>query len=80
MDIEFVRDASVLVGDNLDDATDFQLALGPAGEVYREAGDEAEAKHEDIETALNAVMADYVTGEGVVMDSSSWKVAARNPE
>ena len=38
-DIQFERiDAQVFVGKDLDDAVDFQLALGPAGEVYREAG------------------------------------------
>lgn len=34
-------DADIFVGRDLDQAIEFQLALGPAGEVYREAGDEA---------------------------------------
>ena len=46
-DIQFARiDAPLMVGNTLDDAVDFQLAVGPAGEVYREAGDQAVAKHE----------------------------------
>ena len=78
--IEFERiDAPVLVGKNAEDATDFQLALGPAGEVYREAGDIARARHREIAEALKTALAPYQTPEGIVMASSSWKVTARNP-
>lgn len=78
--IEFERiDAPVLVGNNVDDAADFQLALGPAGEVYREAGDAARARHEEITEALKTALAPYQTPEGIVMASSSWKVTAKNP-
>ena len=78
--IELVRvDAPVIVGDTLDDAIDFQLALGPAGEVFREAGDEAEEKRADIVAALKTILGQYETEEGVMLASSSWKVTARNP-
>ena len=56
-----------------------QLALGPAGEVYREAGDKAKQQHEQIVAAMKAALTPYATPEGVVMDSSSWKITARNP-
>ena len=72
-------DAPVLVGANLDDAVDFQLALGPAGEVYREAGEAALAKRDEIAAALKAALAPYQTRDGIIMNSSSWKVTARNP-
>jgi ubiquinone/menaquinone biosynthesis C-methylase UbiE len=79
-EIEFERiDAPLMVGDTLDDAVNFQLALGPAGEVYREAGVEAEKKHDEIVAALRSELSEYVTDEGVIMDSSSWKIRARNP-
>lgn len=79
-EIEFERiDAPLMVGNTVEDAVNFQLALGPAGEVYREAGAQAEAKHDAIVAALAAELGKYVTDEGVVMDSSSWKVRARNP-
>src|SRR5690606_1618849 len=46
--IEFRRvDAPVLVGKDVQDAIDFQLAIGPAGEVFREAGAEAEEKRRE---------------------------------
>lgn len=80
-DIAFKRvDAQVLIGRNVEDAIAFQLALGPAGEVYREAGAEAEEKREDIEQALaGAIAAQAKTEDGIVMDSSSWVISAVNP-
>jgi len=79
-EIEFERiDAPLMVGNNLQDAVEFQLALGPAGEVYREAGALAQARHDEIVAALSAELEKYVTDEGVVLESSSWKVRARNP-
>ena len=79
-DIEFEQvDAQVFVGKDLDDAVAFQLAIGPAGEVYREAGKLAEQRHDEIARALKAELAKYQRAGGIFMDSSSWKVTARNP-
>ena len=72
-------DAKVLVGRDLDEAVAFQLALGPAGEIYREAGKEAERRHDEVVAALKAAIAPFQTADGVLMESSSWKVTARNP-
>jgi ubiquinone/menaquinone biosynthesis C-methylase UbiE len=79
-DIQFEQiDAQVFVGKDLDDAAAFQLAIGPAGEVYREAGKQAEARHDEIVQALKAELAKYQRPNGIMMDSSSWKVTAKNP-
>lgn len=79
-DVAFEQiDAKVFVGKDLDDAVAFQLALGPAGEVYREAGKIAEDRHEEIAQALRAQLAQHLGPNGVMMDSSSWKVTAVNP-
>src|SRR6478736_8063849 len=79
-DIQFEQvDAQVFVGKDLDDAVGFQLAIGPAGEVYREAGKLAEERHDEIATALRAQLATYQRSNGLMMESSSWKVTARNP-
>ena len=52
-DIRFERiDAEVLVGRDLDEAVAFQLAIGPAGEVYREAGELAARLHDKLVAAL----------------------------
>ena len=78
-DIQFEQiDAQVFVGKDLDDAVAFQLAIGPAGEVYREAGRAAEQRHDEIAKALKAELAQYEEPNGVMMNSSSWKVTAKN--
>ncbi len=79
--IEFSRvDAPVLVGNDVSDAIAFQLAIGPAGEVFREAGAEAEQKRDQIEAALaEAICRQKLEAQGIVMDSSSWVISATNP-
>jgi hypothetical protein len=80
VDVAFERvDAELMVGRDADDAMAFQLALGPAGEVYREAGVEAERQHDAITAALKSELAKYQTPGGIFMPSSSWTVTARNP-
>jgi ubiquinone/menaquinone biosynthesis C-methylase UbiE len=79
--VEFRRvDAPVLVGKDVNDAIAFQLAIGPAGEVFREAGAEAERRRPEIEAALaEAINKQKIAGDGIVMDSSSWVISAINP-
>ncbi len=80
-DISFERiDVDVLVGRDLDEAVSFQLALGPAGEVYREAGALAEQRHAEIAAALKSELAAYQRPNGIFMPTSSWKVTARNTD
>jgi len=81
LDVEFRRvDAPVLVGKDVTDAIDFQLAIGPAGEVFREAGAQAEEKRPQIEAALAAAINNQKTSaEGIVMPSSSWVISGTNP-
>ena len=79
--IEFRRvDAPVLIGKDVADAIDFQLTIGPAGEVFREAGAEAESKRDQIEAALaETINAQKMSADGIVMESSSWVISATNP-
>lgn len=80
-DIDFTAsDGPVTVGDSLNNATDFQLAIGPAGEVFREAGALAEARRDEIESALHAALKPWQQLDGkIVMPSASWRVCARKP-
>ena len=72
-------DGEVMVGADLAQAVDFQLALGPAGEIVREAGPVAEARRAEIEEALHAALEPHARDDGVWMMSSSWTYTARNP-
>jgi hypothetical protein len=68
------------VGRTVEDAVNFQLAIGPAGEVFREAGEEAEAKRGKIEAALaKAINSQKKEADGIVMNSSSWVISGKNP-
>ncbi|MBX3608701.1 MAG: methyltransferase domain-containing protein [Hydrogenophaga sp.] len=80
-EIEFrCVDARVLVGSSVADAIAFQLALGPAGETFREAGPLAEERRPQIEAALADLFADVETdSQGLWMDSSSWLITACAP-
>src|SRR5829696_9239573 len=65
-DIAFEQvDAQVFVGKDLEDAAAFQLAIGPAGEVYREAGKLAEQRYDEIANALKAELAKYQRSNGL---------------
>lgn len=79
--ITFERvDAQVSIGNSIEDAIAFQLALGPAGEVFREAGEEAEQNRDVIEAALaEAISKQKIGTSGIMMDSSSWVITATNP-
>lgn len=72
-------DAPVLIGNDIREAIEFQLSLGPAGEVFREAGEAAEEKRGEIEDALaDAIGAHQLGRDSIVMDSSSWVISAVN--
>lgn len=79
-DICFERvDANVRMGDSVDDSIGFQMALGPAGEVVREAGELAQQHEAAIRADLTELLRPHVTEDGVWMASSSWVISARNP-
>lgn len=73
------NDGPVMVGSSVEQAMQFQLSIGPAGEVFREAGEEAERRRGEIEEALRAALARYEEGGEIVMGSSSWTITAKRP-
>lgn len=72
-------DGPVMVGNSVEEAMQFQLALGPAGEVYREAGEVAEQRRGEIEAALRDELARHLQDGRIIMGSSSWTITAHNP-
>jgi ubiquinone/menaquinone biosynthesis C-methylase UbiE len=71
------HDAPVRIGADVQSAIDFAMALGPAGEVMRLAGEEGEARRPTVMAALREALAPYAGPAGVVMPSSTWIVSAR---
>jgi SAM-dependent methyltransferase len=72
-------DIPMLIGHDLDNAVAFNMALGPAAEVIRLAGAEAERLRPQITAALQEALSGYVTPDGVRANSSTWIVEARAP-
>ncbi len=72
-------DIPIEIGVDLDQAVEFATALGPAGEVIRLAGEDAERIRPQIEAALRQALADYETPAGVVASASTWIVSATAP-
>lgn len=72
-------DIPILIGRDLGHAVEFATAIGPAGEVIRLAGDEAEKVRPQIEAALREALAEFERPDGVIADASTWIVTARAP-
>jgi ubiquinone/menaquinone biosynthesis C-methylase UbiE len=78
--ITFARhDADICIGRTLDDAVAFALALGPAGEIMRLAGEAGKQLEDEVIAALRETLSVYQRADGVWVGSSAWFVTARNP-
>jgi len=78
--IAFERfDTEICIGRDLDDALEFATNLGPAGEVMRLAGDEAEQLKPKVFAALREAFAPFVRPNGIWGPASAWFITATNP-
>jgi ubiquinone/menaquinone biosynthesis C-methylase UbiE len=78
--ITFERfDADICIGRDLDEAIEFAMALGPAGEIIRLAQEEGEKRRPQVIAALRQTLARYARSDGVWAPSSTWFVNARVP-
>jgi SAM-dependent methyltransferase len=77
-EIGFLRsDLPMKLGSDLDEAVEYNLALGPAAEAVRLAGDDGEKMRPMLAALLREVLAQFETPEGVFAGSSVWVVTAR---
>ncbi len=75
--ISFERfDTDVCIGKTLEEAVDFAMSLGPAGEIIRLAGEQGEQRRGEVIEALRELMKQSLRPDGVWMGSSSWLVSA----
>jgi ubiquinone/menaquinone biosynthesis C-methylase UbiE len=72
-------DTDICIGRDLDDAIEFAMALGPAGEIIRLAGAEGERLKPQVARALRDTLSRYVRADGVWAPSSTWFITARRP-
>jgi len=76
--ITFERfDTDICIGRDLEDAIEFAMALGPAGEIIRLAGAEGERLMPAVAVALRQTLAPYVRDDGVWAPSSTWFITSR---
>jgi len=70
-------DTNICIGRTVDDAIDFAMTIGPAGEIIRLAGEKGRKRTDQVTAALRATFADHLRSDGVWLRSSSWFVTAR---
>jgi SAM-dependent methyltransferase len=71
----------IAIGADVDEAVEFVMALGPAGELIRLAASEAEAYRSSIVAALREALSGLQGSDGAVVraPASTWIVGARSP-
>jgi SAM-dependent methyltransferase len=69
-------DTEMTVGRTIEDALSFELTMGPAGEVLREAKESAAAQRPAIEHHLARALKTHATPRGVLLHAASWCVTA----
>jgi hypothetical protein len=75
--IEFLRcDLPIKIGNDLEHAVEFNMSLGPAGEILRLWGDRVDEIRPKIASDLREALADFVTPEGVFAPASTWVIGA----
>lgn len=74
-------DLPILVGRDVNEAIELVMALGPAGEILRLAGDSALPFHAQIREALVEGLSEYATEKGEIWaPASTWIVSAVVPD
>ncbi len=72
-------DLPIKLGNDVDQAVRFNMSLGPAAEVIRLNGDDAEKIRPKLEGEIREVLVDYDGPDGVFGPASTWVVSATVP-
>jgi ubiquinone/menaquinone biosynthesis C-methylase UbiE len=77
-DIDLRRcDIPIVIGADVEEALELVMALGPAGEILRLAGDRAAHLHGQVEAALRKGLAEFAIDGTLRAPASTWIVSAR---
>jgi ubiquinone/menaquinone biosynthesis C-methylase UbiE len=80
-DPSFTRcDLQMNIGEDLDRAVAFNMALGPAAELIRLSGDDAEKIRPKLEREIREVLEEFQGADGVRAPASTWVITASVPE
>jgi SAM-dependent methyltransferase len=73
-------DLPLKIGKDLDHAVEFNMSLGPAGEVLRLWEDRVDEIRPKIAADLREVLAEFEGPDGVFAPASTWIIGARAPQ
>jgi SAM-dependent methyltransferase len=71
------NDVDIGIGRTVDEAIDYQILVGPSGEIVREAGEEGRRRLPEIRARLGEMLRPHVRDDGVYLPSSTWLIMAR---
>jgi SAM-dependent methyltransferase len=74
------NDLDMCVGRTIEEAIDYQILVGPSGEIVREAGEEGRRALPIIREKLAELLRAYERADGIYMPSSTWFIRARKAE
>lgn len=72
-------DLPIAIGLDIEEAVEFVMSLGPAGEILRLAGERAAHLHEPVAQALREGLSEWAGADGVTAPASTWIVSATTP-
>jgi SAM-dependent methyltransferase len=72
-------DLPIKIGDDLEHAVEFNMSLGPAGEVLRLWGDRVDEIRPKISRDLRQALAEFDGPDGVIAPASTWIIGATAP-
>jgi ubiquinone/menaquinone biosynthesis C-methylase UbiE len=73
-------DLPLKIGNDIEHAVEFNMALGPAGEVLRLWGDRVDEIRPKIAAELREALAEFEGPDGVFAPASTWIIGARVPD
>ncbi len=71
------NDADICIGTSMAEALDYQILVGPSGEIIREAGEQGQEKLPEIREDMERSMEKFRRNGGVYLPSSTWFIMAR---
>ena len=69
----------VRLGRDVEEAIDYQILVGPSGEIIREAGEAGQQQLPAFREALRGLFGPHLREDGVFLPSSTWAIMARKP-
>jgi SAM-dependent methyltransferase len=71
------NDLDMCIGRTVEEAIDYQILVGPSGEIVREAGEEGRRRLPEIRAKLAELLLPHLRDGGVYLPSSTWLIMAR---